>query len=241
MRKYKHLIFDLDDTLMDTWGQLVKVALTEACNAMIRAGLKTDIDTAVAFRSALYKEDPRCDFWKALVEKFGVNEGIEASAVSEIGDHSFHHRNVKEEIRLFPGAREMLERLQNSYKVSLVTAGSYKTQTQKVSRLDIEILFTEIYCVDPSQGMTKLDAFRKILNLSSDDAGTYLVIGNRLDHEIRMGKSLGMDTCYMKHGEYIHMSPSCPEEEADFVIGDITDLEHLLEMPESFLTDLKKA
>ena len=32
MQKYKNLIFDLDDTLMDTWGQLVANALEEACS-----------------------------------------------------------------------------------------------------------------------------------------------------------------------------------------------------------------
>ena len=35
----RHLIFDLDDTLFDTFGQLVKPAFLEASAAMIAAGL----------------------------------------------------------------------------------------------------------------------------------------------------------------------------------------------------------
>lgn len=241
MRTYKHLIFDLDDTLFDTWGLLVKVALNEACQKMINNGLNAKLDEAVAFREELYRTNPRCKFWDEITEKFGVTGEKNNSEVSLIGDTAFHKRNVAEKIYLFKGAEKMLEEMQHTFTLHLVTSGNLDTQNQKIKQLDIQDFFKDIYCVDPMKGQSKSDAFKKIFKCADNDLKDFLCIGNRLDQEINMGKTVGFDTCYVRHGEYIHMKPSCKEEEPDYTIENITELIHILEMDEKLLEELKHA
>lgn len=241
MRNYKHLIFDLDDTLFDTWGLLVKNALNEACQKMIDSGLNANLEEAVAFREELYKTNPRCKFWVEISEKFGTNNGKTKAELSEIGDRAFHKRNVAEKIYLFKGAEEMLSAMQHTFTLHLVTSGNLDTQNQKIKQLDIQDYFKNIYCVDPLEGQSKLDAFKKIVKCSEESPEDILCIGNRLDQEIQMGKTIGFDTCYVRHGEYIHMQPSCPEEHPDYTIENVTELIHILEMDDNLLEELKRA
>jgi putative hydrolase of the HAD superfamily len=241
MRHFKIIIFDLDDTLFDTWGLLVQTALEEACQKMIQAGLQAELKEAVDFRKELYKNNPRCNFWKEIVTRFGVRAGVDPAEVAEAGDIAFHKRNVVEPIHLFPKAEEMLQRLQQSYKTYLVTAGNHETQNQKIKQLYIQELFQSIYCVDPMKGETKKMAFEKILKMTGVHPNECISVGNRMDQEIKMAKELGMQTCYVLHGEYIHMKPSCDAEKPDFTVETVCELEHILEMDQNLLKEAKQA
>ena len=229
MRKYKNLIFDLDDTLMDTWGQLLQNALTEACQKMIDAGLQAHLPEALAFRQQLYIRESRSSFWPRLVEHFGHNSSLGAEELAALGDDAFHNRHVYESIVPFAGVEEMLRDLQSSYHLFLVTSGNHQTQQQKIHQLEIGPYFRQIYCIDPKKKESKAQAFAKILTSTKSLPSENLSIGNRLDLEIRQAKEMGMDTCYIRHGEYIHMQPQTAAEVPDYQLENVVELAALLE------------
>ncbi|MFK8138603.1 MAG: HAD family hydrolase [Bdellovibrionales bacterium] len=243
MNQYKALIFDLDDTLFDTYGQLIQVALKETCQKMINCGLDAKLDQAMDYRNSLFDSKPRCNFCEELVSHFGVssNSSHSPDQVIELGNQAFYSRKVGEDISVFSGVFKMLDGLQHSFKLYLVTAGNLETQQQKIHRLRIAEYFISIYCMDPSLEQTKSQAFKKILTTLDCKPADILSIGNRLDNEIKEAKELGMDTCYFVHGEYAKMKPSCPEENPDYTIDEITELVHILEMPEDMVNELKNA
>ena len=55
------VVFDLDDTLFDTFGQCVVAAHREAARAMVAAGLRADEETVVARRLRLAGIDEDLD------------------------------------------------------------------------------------------------------------------------------------------------------------------------------------
>ncbi len=65
--KYTTLIFDLDDTLLDTWGQLVQPAARESCQAMIEAGLNADLEECIEKRTDFFINRPREDLFALLI------------------------------------------------------------------------------------------------------------------------------------------------------------------------------
>ena len=69
--KYQVLIFDLDDTLFDTCGQLVDRASRESCLQMIELGLQADVDSCMQKRQELFKENPRKNIYDQIVQSFG--------------------------------------------------------------------------------------------------------------------------------------------------------------------------
>jgi len=226
--RYPVLIFDLDDTLLDTWRQLVQPAAREACAAMVETGLDTDLETCVTVRRALFVEDPRGDCYRGLVSRFGVRDGADPEAVRAAGHDAYFRREVEPHIRLFDGAGQLLARLGLERELFLVTSGHPGTQARKVEILGIADFFRRISYVDSGAGERKGDRFREIMRETAAPPEHHLVIGDRLDREIRDANQLGMHTCHVRYGEFSHIEPREPEEEPRYAVNHIRELANYL-------------
>lgn len=223
-KSFDHLIFDLDDTLLDTYNQLVPRAAREACSAMIAAGLNSEIETCLKTWDAFRGANPRGDVFQHLVEHFGVKSTTENEAVANRGFFSFYNRRVETGIHLFPGVKTMLRALNVDYSLHLVTAGARSTQEEKIRLLEIEGAFESIWHVDPSRGEHKRDAFVKIMERTQQSADRYLSIGNRIDTDIGPARELGWKACWVKAGEYRSMVPANSIETPDFIVNNVIEL-----------------
>jgi FMN phosphatase YigB (HAD superfamily) len=215
----KAIIFDLDDTLFDCDGQLVRPAHEDAVDAMMAAGLEGDREEVLVRRLAIFAANPRDDVNRLLAESYGCAD----AAVIEAGHRAYFQREVGE-IVPFDGARRMLERLRGMCRLFLVTSGDIPTQMRKVERLDLEGSFDGIVYVDPGRGETKEEAFRGILDGERLDPGECVAVGNRVDSEIAAGKRLGMRTIWLRHGEFAHLEPEESEEVPDVTVDDFREL-----------------
>lgn len=223
-RPFDHVVFDLDDTLLDTYRQLIPKAARESCRAMIAEGLVSDIEACMNARDELVRHLPRQSLYDHLVSRFGVKPGADPANVARIGYDAFHVRKVETDIELFPGTRELLYGLRDRYGMHLVTAGNRATQEQKIRILGIEDLFAEIRHVDPSKGETKQSAFEGIMRTAGGEPSRYLSVGNRLDTDVADAKRLGWRACWIRYGEYAHMSPKDEFERPDFQINHLREL-----------------
>lgn len=223
-RPFDHLVFDLDDTLLDTFQQLIPQAARESCRAMIEAGLATDEDSCLAERNEFVRTHPRQGLYKHLVQRFGVRPNVDPNHVAQLGYDAFHIREVESNIDLFPGAKELVHELAKNYRVHLVTAGNRPTQAAKIRILGISELFESIHHVDPTCGLRKRDAFQAIMSRTCARPERCLSIGNRLDTDISEAKILGWKTCWVRYGEYAHMKPRDEFETPDFEIDQIREL-----------------
>lgn len=221
--KFKVLIFDLDDTLFDTWETCVRPATSQACHLMIQAGLKATLEQATREAERHLLQFPRRDTFIHLSAHFGV-KGITATEISEIGRRAFFERKVEDNITLFPGTREILADLRTRYLVFLVTSGHPKTQEQKVSFLKIKNFFTQIFYVDGGKKEQKTPTFVKIMHQTDTPPEQILCIGDRLDRELVEGKRLGFKTCLLKRRQYLRLLPQEPNEEPDFEIEKLPEL-----------------
>lgn len=221
------LIFDLDDTLLDTTQQLLPYAYNEALDYLIAQGLKTDLQKALDIKYLLLKEKPRQSIFKSWIEYFGFEKVVSQTEILESVEKKFQSRDVEKHIHLADGVNEMLKRLQKKYKMYLVTAGSQKTQNQKIELLEIRNFFEEVLIVDQIAFKTKLDAFCKILSLNKFEAQEFLSIGNRLDTDIAPAKSLGMQACWVRYGEHSHFTPGHQNEWADFETQNVLQIEEV--------------
>ena len=224
-KSYEHLIFDLDDTLLDTFGQLIPPASREACLAMIEAGLDTQLDEALKRRDALVLQGAKTDLYGLMVAHFGVRDGSEPTRVARAGYMAFHNRRVETNIALFPGALEMLRKLRSkSYGLHLVTSGHQPTQREKVRILGLDEIFLDIQYVDPMKRERKNDAFRQIMAATRASPEKHLSIGNRLDTDIGPARELGWRACWVCYGEYAHHRPATKTEEPDFIVSNVSEL-----------------
>ena len=133
-------------------------------------------------------------------------------------------------LTLFPGSLPLLRFLaKRGVRNFVVSFGEPKTQHAKVKALglDREPSVEKIYFADRSNVLTKEAAFRKIQKRTRLKPDEILVVGDRPMREIRAGKELGMHTVRLRHGEFKSQMPAGPEEEPDYVIGNISEVRKL--------------
>lgn len=223
MKKYKSIVFDLDDTLLDTSGLLVPMAAMRACQAMIDAGLNCSLEDCMKLRHQLASEFSHTDIFTQIAHRFGASQ--HGKAVHDALE-AFYNPDVPTTLPLMPGAIENLLYLKKHYSLYLVTMGAQEAQLQKIKALEIEKFFQNIYILNGFIGERKEKAFVEILKHEAHDAKHLLSIGNRLSSEIRDAKRVGSDTCYFAHGEHVGEKAQVPEDHPDYTIFHHKDLIH---------------
>ena len=221
------VIFDLDDTLYDCLGQRVRVTHRYAAQAMVEAGLKADTEAVYRARMHAFRTDPMLRHIDAEVNRhFGAENPEE---ISRLAREAYFNCPVGK-LTLFPESLPLLRFLaKRGVRNFIVSFGEPKIQHAKVKALglDHEPSVEKIYFADRNNMLTKEAAFRKIQKRTKLTPGEILVVGDRASREIRAGKELGMHTVRLLHGEFKSQKPVGPEEEPDYVIGNISEVRKL--------------
>ncbi len=221
------VIFDLDDTLYDCLGQRVHVTHRYAAQAMVAAGLKADAEAVYRARMRAFRTDPMLRHIDAEVTRhFGAENPEE---ISRIAREAYFNCPVGK-LTLFPGSLPLLRFLAKCRVTNfIVSFGEPKIQRAKVRALglDGEPSVEKIYFADRNNVLTKEAAFLKIQKRTRLRSNEILIVGDRPAREIRAGKELGMHTVRLRHGEFKSQMPAGPEEEPDYVIGNISAVRKL--------------
>jgi len=181
--KIKLLIVDMDNTLCDTFHTLSTLQWDRVAKAFEKKG-RTDV--AVALRKNLGKKG----FVKTL-DELGLPMAEKRFAVS-----IYDAVDVRS-LKLYPDASAIL-----ALKIPkvLVTRGEKSLQVKKIAHLGVKKYFEGVYFVPTFSG--KKVYFEKILNkyhLKPDEA---LVIGDRLEEEIKDANILGVPSVLVLRPEW---------------------------------------
>ena len=214
------VIFDLDDTLYDCFGQRVKAGHRHAAEAMVKAGLRADVETVFQARMRAFRRNP-------MLRHIDPEEHPEA--VMAAAREAYFNCPVGK-LKLFPGSLPLLRFLAaRGIKNFIVSFGEPAIQRQKAISLglDREPSVEGIFFADRGNVLTKEAAFRQIQQQLGLPAGQMLIVGDRPAREIRAGKELGMRTVRVHRGEFRAQKPTGPEEEADYVVKSISAVKKL--------------
>jgi putative hydrolase of the HAD superfamily len=216
------VLFDLDDTLVDT-SRLAEIARKNAVENMIRHGLPVDFDTA-------YKE------LLELINEYGSNFGKHFDYLLRrldlpqspkwiaAGVIAYHNTKIAY-LRSVRGARKvLLELKREGYKLAVVTDGDPVKQWEKILRLDFDEYFDEVFISD-YLGVKKphpkiyMKALRK-LGVKPEEA---VMVGDRLYSDIYGAKEVGMFTIWFRYGKYRDRELEY-EEYADFTVEQLNEI-----------------
>ena len=223
---YKHITFDLDDTLLDTSGSLIPAAARRAVEAMLRSSNSEDDPKHwLAQRTEILRKDPRADVWLRLAN--GDDE------IADIGRRAFFTHPIEllpnEAMRMTEGAIEILNWSRERATLHLVTSGDDITQMKKIDRLGIAHFFDSIQVVDATQSpggpSRKTAAFEKIATKFADiKPESFVSVGNRVDTDLGTAKVLGWKTTWVRYGEHSNLIPQRREEIPDFEVASLANL-----------------
>jgi len=227
------VIFDLDDTLYDCYGQRVRAAHMDAARTMAAAGLPATAEEIFEIRMKAYEVDPQLTHIDGhVLDHFGVRVEAREKLV-RASRHAFFTLPV-DKLTLFPGTLAVLRGLkQRGVRIFVVSFGDPQIQHDKVAALglDREPSVDRVFYADTAHLLTKEAIFGSILRLAEPDPRRVLVVGDRPSSEIRAGKSLGMHTARLRGGEFARLKAQGPDEQADF---EISKIDAVLKLPFEF-------
>lgn len=213
--KYKILIFDLDDTLIDN-------------RESVRAAFKI----MLAAQSLTYSENNFAN-WYAIDKKFWIDwqdglveipddlkhetgkksdmflDWVRSQRVLMYFDHSIskeravelnniYMNSLHEVVIAVEGALETLEYLSKKYEIIVATNGPKVATKQKLEKIGCLEYFTEVLSADMVGFMKpKVEFFHAIEERYSDNTSKdYLIIGDSLNSDVGFGMNTGIDSCW---------------------------------------------
>ncbi len=189
------LIFDLDDTLIDTTNSTRTPKLLEALESMIRNGLK--IPNLTTAESDLLKIDQVTKSGEESLTQFGkkyeATEKIIQTSIS-VYFSGVDHLNILP----LPHAITVVSQLQKHHTLIIVSTGEEKTQLQKIKKAGLSTeLFSEIIIIESyHKGLT----YQEIVKTHTISPQNIVVIGDKVATDLLPAKKLGFNTIHMRHG-----------------------------------------
>lgn len=226
----KALILDLDNTLWDTTGQLVRKAQIEALKEMAKKGLLIKQSEAAKTRELLVKKyGQQVNITTKAVEHFGLyrkNKRL-AEQIRMAGHHKYHTVKIGK-ITPFRDTIPTLKKLKKGKKIIvLLSYGVPKQQNAKIERLGIRKYFDRIIFDRTIGRSNKTVHIRKIIQwLKKKDIGKneILLVGDNIKSEIEGGRRLGLKAVRMVHGRYSKLKPENKWQRADYRIKKIKEI-----------------
>lgn len=205
LTKITHIFFDIGSTLVDE---------TECYNHRIREVIE---GTDISFEQFNEK--------RIFFQKQNLKGDLEAIKFFGLKKTPWH----REDERLYPEAEEILRYLRDKgYLISVIANQGLGTE-KRLENWGIRKYFDSV-TASAEEGVAKpdLEFFRRALNKAGCSAESSVMIGDRLDNDIAPAKSFGMRTVWIKQGFSVYCSPTCPQEQPDHIISNLSELKNIL-------------
>ncbi len=197
----KVVLFDLDDTLIDT-SKLAEIARRNAIENMIRAGMPADFGIAYHELIELINEygsnfNRHFDY---LLRRLDLPHNPKWVAAGVIG----YHNTKISHLKTVKGVRKTLLALkQMGLMLGIITDGDPVKQWEKILRTEIEDYFDDVLISD-FVGVKKphIKIFQKALKNFGVKPHEAVMVGDRLYSDIYGAKNAGMKTVWFKYGKY---------------------------------------
>lgn len=218
------IIFDLDDTLIDTSACITPVKLVDALHRMREAGLfLSNWDKAETMIKQLdeTKESAR-ETLVEFLEIHGADKKFLEIGLKEV------YEGLSLEMPIFPvgGALELLEELKEAHDLAIVTIGKEERQVAKMKKAGIDhTLFCKIVATD---GPSKKSHYQQLMQELGFSAQEVVVLGDRVAGDLAPAKELGCKTIHVQRGRGRHRQGS--KKDVDFAIKDLSEAKEILKL-----------
>jgi len=215
------IIFDLDDTLIDTSTNITPFVLERTLKQMINKGLEIE-DENLAYKK-LIQINKKSFSSKETIKKFLC----EIKANMSFLDVAFNAmvEPLDENIKIFTlqNAKKVLKHLSKNHTLAIVSAGNKKFQFDKIKKAGIDTaLFSKIVIAKSDKGFH----YKKIIDELGFRAKNTLVCGDRVNIDLLPAKKIGCKTIHMKWGRG---KLFLKDENVDFTINQLDEIKTILD------------
>lgn len=190
------IIFDLDDTLIDTSGYVTPFQMKRALKYLVEAGMNVENED-VAYRELLscnQKALKSKDALLGFIQKQTMDSSLAASALELL------QAPLPSDFKIptTPGALEILSFFRLSHKLALVTGGHPPFQLEKLKKAGLDrSIFSKIAIPEDS---IKKPCYERLIEEFSISPDQVWVCGDRIEMDLMPAKELRCHAIHMRWG-----------------------------------------
>ncbi|HBH49191.1 MAG TPA: noncanonical pyrimidine nucleotidase, YjjG family [Bacteroidales bacterium] len=230
MRKYEHIFFDLDRTLWNfdanssaTLLELIDHFKLSKVIADRHKWLSSYVRHNIRVWSLyenrqISKPDLRLERFRLLLSDFNIQDESLVMALSD-----YYLANAPLKPALMPYAKEILDYLNNKYKLYILSNGFYETQIQKLKSGGILAYFNKIFTSDTLHvAKPQRKIYQEALKSVNARKDKSVFIGDNLENDVIGPGKFGMDQIWYNHDGIIS------EVEATYQIKSLEEIKGIL-------------
>ncbi len=234
MLRFKAIIFDLDNTLLD-FMELKKRACSAAMDAMIDAGLQINKQKGMRILFSLY-------------DKYGIEDHIifqrflkktqKTISYPILAAGIVAYRTVRQSYQTpYPHVHKTLTELRKTgYLLGVISDAPKMNAWMRIAALRLTQYFHKVITFDDTgQKKPSPAPFRKMLSSLDAQPAECLMVGDWVERDIKGASALGIKTCYARYG-----AVRKEKVNADYVIDDISELLRILNLDGKGTKNTKK-
>ncbi len=202
----KLVIFDLDNTLFDTYSQLGIKVLDKMIKRMKKAGLTEK-------QEKLLREKYITTGFRILAKQLGLSDEIKHLGMDTYKETDLSDIKPYDDVSLIKDFKQ---------KKVLVTSGTKEVQFNKVRILGMQDLFDEILIDESSNPENKQRIFSEIVEKYNLKPEEVMILGDNAESEISAGNNLGMITVQMLRRDFL-------KGKADYYVKNLYEVKKILE------------
>lgn len=217
------IIFDLDDTLIDTTGSITPVQLRRALHSMVEEGL--EIDNFEKAATLLDQINRSSENSTQVLKKFLYCVGGDPALLT-VGQKVVYG-TIPEDLKVLPlpQASEVLKNLKKSQLLALVSIGHSEQQCLKMKKAGLDLtLFSKIAIIAKED---KKSSYQEILEGLNQKPAQTVVCGDRIRRDLTPAKELGCRTIQMLWGR--GLCSVGPSSDVDFKIRTLSEIQGIIE------------
>lgn len=220
---YRYLLLDFDNTLVN-FNETERRTLRVTFSALFGRCL-TDEETELYHRinDECWKMLERKEIDKPMLQKLRFSRytealGLTGADVMEV--NRTYMDNLAKTVVEYPFSYDVCRRLAEQYELYVITNGTTHIQKARLAGTRFAPFIRNLFISDEI-GVNKpapeyFDAVER--EIGDPDRSRYLVIGDSVTSDIRLGKNAGTDTCFV----------GTAENDADYTIASLEELPDLL-------------
>lgn len=220
------IIFDLDDTLVDTSGSIIPFRLSTCLTELIHLGLKIDnIEEALECLKQLdFGAKSSEEALKEFLELYEAPASFFAMGKQII----YGDRALDEPIKATPFAYETLWELSRKHTLCIVSIGQKTIQMDKLKKAGIDTAFFSRIVV--CENLDKKPIYEAIMAELNALPHEVVVCGDRVSRDLIPAKQLGCKTIHFRWGRGLNHDGL--KDGIDHVITSLLEIKHILTQQE---------
>ena len=203
----KLLIFDLDNTLFDTYNQLGVKVLDKMIAQMKKFGLTKE-------QEGILREKYNSTGFRILANQLGLSDEMKHIGMETYKSMDLSKIKPFNDVELMPLFKQ---------KKALVTSGLVDVQMEKIEILGLNGMFDEVVVDESSSHENKQRIFAAMMKKFKAKPEETMVIGDNPESEIAAGHNLGITTVQvLRRAEML-------KGKADYHVKDLHEVKKILE------------